>query len=84
MKTALAQQILEGIQGLDIDPAKAKMRLIFVIKVILCGNYVGSCPYCSRGDIFQVKDIGAVNLGDLGKDGCCCRDLVKSMEDLIK
>lgn len=81
MNEALAEQILKAAQ--DDDPVRSKMRLVFIIKVMLCGTYVGSCPYCKHGDIFRVKDLGDLNLGKQGAPGCACTRLTRTMEDII-
>lgn len=89
--TAIAKRLRNAVIGLERtahtkDVAQVYVRLNEVrteietlSNILEEGNYVGSCPYCGHGEIFVVKGQGAFNLGELGKEGCCCRDLVKEV-----
>jgi hypothetical protein len=82
MKNALAERIERTLMERLYPEAdsylaahEAMMELKLVANILENATYLGSCPYCGRGEFYGFPD-RVVNISDPGKDGCCCRDLV--------
>jgi hypothetical protein len=86
MKNALAERIERTLTKRLYPEAdsylaahEAMMELGLVANILENGIYLGNCPYCGRGAFYNLKAEGVVNIAEPGKDGCCCRDLVKQV-----